>query len=248
MTKATDTKNKRTSRGERPAPYKMKQVEEMTGVSRETVRFYINEGLLPPPVKSARNMAWYSERHIELLRLITKLQKEHFLPLRAIRSLFHGTEELIFTPQQEAVLAEIRHELREVDVLHHELPSDTEEHDAEGLSARERKELKQLGELSGDNDEAVENDLRQVWLRLRRNGLTDERGFSPATLSYLSDLAKIAVQEELRLFGEKIVQMSEGEAKRLSHEVIPSLNDVFSLLHKQRMTLAIKAWLEDHAK
>lgn len=242
------TKNMRVRNGptERPAPYKMKQVEEMTGVSRETVRFYISEGLLPPPVKSARNMAWYSDRHVELLRLISRLQNEQFLPLRAIRSLVHGTDEMSFTQQQEAVLDEIRQELREVDVLHHEPDEASVDGCPEGFSARECEELRQLGEVSGESDAALENDLRRIWARLRQNGLTEERGFSPANVAYLSELAKLSVQEELRLFGEKIVQMSEGEAKRLSHEVIPALNDVFSLLHKQRLTLAIKSLLEGH--
>ncbi len=242
MTKKT---RPRTTQTERPAPYKMKQVEEMTGVSRETVRFYISEGLLPPPVKSARNMAWYSDRHVELLRLISRLQNEQFLPLRAIRSLVHGTEEISFTPQQEAVLDEIRQELSGVDVLHHAADEEPIGDCPQGFSGRECEELRQLGELSGENDSALENDLRRIWARLRQNGLTEERGFSPANLEFLSELAKLAVQEELRLFGEKIVQMSEGEAKRLSHEVIPALNDVFSLLHKQRLTLAIKNLLEE---
>jgi len=230
---------------QRPAPYKMKQIEEMTGVSRETVRFYINKGLLPPPIKSARNMAWYSDRHVELLRLISRLQNEQFLPLRAIRSLVHGTGEISFTPQQEAVLAEIRQELEAVDVLHPQAspPLDT----AAKFSDRECAELRQLGEVSGESDALLEQDLKRIWARLRANGLTEQRGFSPENLAYLSELATVAVQEELRLFGEKIVQMSEGEAQRLSHEVIPALNDVFSLLHRQRLTCAIGKLLEERS-
>lgn len=219
----------------------------MTGVSRETVRFYISEGLLPPPVKSARNMAWYSDRHVDLLRLISRLQNEQFLPLRAIRSLVHGTDDMSFTPQQEAVLAEMRQELAAVDVLHHPPGEALSENCPDGFDSDECEELRKLGELSGESDSVLEADLRRIWGRLRQNGLTEERGFSPLTLGYLSDLAKLAVQEELRLFGEKIVQMSEGEAKRLSHEVIPALNDVFSLLHKQRLTQAIIRLLEEHA-
>lgn len=247
MSTKTTKKRQTGSQADRPAPYKMKQLEEMTGVSRETVRFYISEGLLPPPVKSARNMAWYSEQHVELLRLITRLQNEQFLPLRAIRSLVHGTEEISFTPQQEAILAEIRQELTQVDVLHHEPNAAPTEECPEGFSDSECQELRELGALTGENDAALENDLRHIWARLRKNGLTVERGFSPLSFRYMSEIAEVAVQEELRLFGEKIVLMSEGEAKRLSHEVIPALSDVFSLLHKQRLTLAIKKLLEERS-
>ena len=49
----------------------------------------VNEGLLPPPVKTAHNMGWYSEQHVETLKLIQRLQRERFLPLKAIKSLLH---------------------------------------------------------------------------------------------------------------------------------------------------------------
>ena len=38
---------------------RMRDLERATGVGRETIRFYIREGLLPEPERPGRNVAWY---------------------------------------------------------------------------------------------------------------------------------------------------------------------------------------------
>ena len=72
--------------------YKMKDLTEATGLERQAIHFYIQQGLLPPGLKTGRNMAWYGEAHLERLRLIQKLQQERFLPLKAIKAIFEGRE------------------------------------------------------------------------------------------------------------------------------------------------------------
>ena len=44
---------------------KMQDLERATGVGRETIRFYIREGLLPQPERPNRNVAWYDESFVE---------------------------------------------------------------------------------------------------------------------------------------------------------------------------------------
>ena len=59
------------------------QLSEQAGVSQRTVRYYIQQGLLPSP--DARGPgAHYGIEHLERLTLIRKLQREH-LPLGEIR-------------------------------------------------------------------------------------------------------------------------------------------------------------------
>jgi DNA-binding transcriptional MerR regulator len=53
------------------------------GVSVRTVRFYINEGLLPPPPSRGRYTV-YSEKYLDWLELIRRL-KDAYLPLKEIR-------------------------------------------------------------------------------------------------------------------------------------------------------------------
>ena len=64
---------------------KISQLAQRAGVSIPTVKHYVREGLLPRPMKTSRNMAYYSEADINRIRLIKKLQKEKYLPLDVIK-------------------------------------------------------------------------------------------------------------------------------------------------------------------
>ena len=55
------------------------------------MRHYLREGLLPEPVKTSRNMAYYPPEFVERIRLIKQLQEERFMPLRVIRDLLDAT-------------------------------------------------------------------------------------------------------------------------------------------------------------
>jgi two-component sensor histidine kinase/DNA-binding transcriptional MerR regulator len=71
---------------------RMRELERQSGVGRETIRFYIREGLLPEPDRASRNSAFYSDDHVTRLRAIKRLQEERFLPLAVIRSLLDAED------------------------------------------------------------------------------------------------------------------------------------------------------------
>ncbi len=56
----------------------MRELEKLTNLSRATINFYIKEGLLPRPHKSAKNMAYYDEDFIEKLKFIEKMRESDF--------------------------------------------------------------------------------------------------------------------------------------------------------------------------
>lgn len=63
--------------------YGISELAEAAGVSVRTVRYYIAEGLLPPPhVAGAKST--YTREHLSRLRVIGRL-KDAFLPLKEIR-------------------------------------------------------------------------------------------------------------------------------------------------------------------
>ena len=73
-------------------PMKMSQLVQRAGVQKATVHFYINQGLLPKPQKTGRNMAYYEESYVERIRLIKELQLKWFLPLNVIRDAISQTD------------------------------------------------------------------------------------------------------------------------------------------------------------
>jgi DNA-binding transcriptional MerR regulator len=73
------------------ATYTISELAQAANVTTRTVRYYVAEGLLPPPDSSGRS-ASYGEEHLERLELI-KLLKEEFLPLSEIKSLLEGLDD-----------------------------------------------------------------------------------------------------------------------------------------------------------
>ena len=66
---------------------RMGELAEASGVSAATIKHYLREGLLPEPVKTSRNMAYYPAEFVERIRLIKQLQEERYMPLRVIKDL-----------------------------------------------------------------------------------------------------------------------------------------------------------------
>jgi DNA-binding transcriptional MerR regulator len=66
------------------ASYSLDELVREADVTQRTIRYYIAEGLLPPPDSAGRN-ARYSQEHLDRLRLIGQM-KQAYLPLKEIRA------------------------------------------------------------------------------------------------------------------------------------------------------------------
>jgi DNA-binding transcriptional MerR regulator len=66
---------------------RIKELIEKTGTSRQTIHYYIREGLLPRPKKTSRNQAQYNQVHIDRIQLIKELHEQFFLPLATIKKI-----------------------------------------------------------------------------------------------------------------------------------------------------------------
>jgi DNA-binding transcriptional MerR regulator len=65
----------------------MKEVVKASGVAKSTIILYVNTGLLPQPVRTQRNMAYYHPSCVERVAFIKQAQARHRLPLTAIKGL-----------------------------------------------------------------------------------------------------------------------------------------------------------------
>lgn len=64
---------------------KIKELVEKSGLPRSTIQYYLREGLLHPPVKTGKTMAYYDESHLHRLKQIKKLKKDARVPLSFLR-------------------------------------------------------------------------------------------------------------------------------------------------------------------
>lgn len=82
--------------------YRIGELASLAGVTRRTVHHYINKGLIPP-AEGAGVSSYYTEDHLNRLRLIRKLQAS-YLPLIEIRKMV--------TPLNENQIIEYLHQYK----------------------------------------------------------------------------------------------------------------------------------------
>ena len=63
----------------------MNKLAAATGVAKSTILFYVSAGLLPEPVKTSPNMAYYDPSSVDRIRLIQQMQERHRLSLSEIK-------------------------------------------------------------------------------------------------------------------------------------------------------------------
>jgi len=219
----------------RPKRLKMRDLERATGVGRETIRFYIREGLLPEPERPGRNVAWYDESFVERIALVKELQRKRYLPLHAIKALIDGE-----TPPSRAEVET----LQAIDGTLYPGAAAAPTRVAEvarrtGLSAGEIRRLEEVGAievvvrggtrwLEGEAIRFVER-----WAALRRAGYADALGFGPDKLRVYVDFVRWLAREELRIFARGVAGRVDREtAARMAEQGIDIVNELIGSLRK----------------
>jgi DNA-binding transcriptional MerR regulator len=211
---------------------KVSELAERSGVPVATIHHYLREGLLPEPVKTSRNMAYYPPEFIERIRLIKQLQEECFMPLKLIRELLDREDA---DPERLRAMVEV-----EDRILAGALEGERTRTPASEV--RERYEMpkevldrmEKIGVLSPNARGYTPSDVRIVEAisRFRASGYEEEIGFTVYdTLRYKRALERL-VKEEVgvlmeRLAGEmepeRVVEMIEAGAE--------PLKDLIAALH-----------------
>jgi DNA-binding transcriptional MerR regulator len=66
---------------------KIGDLVKQTGVSKETIHYYIREGVLRKPRKTGKNTADYSVDYVDQIRTVKSLRENYFLPIPVIKRL-----------------------------------------------------------------------------------------------------------------------------------------------------------------
>jgi DNA-binding transcriptional MerR regulator len=207
----------------------MGELAEASGVPAPTIKHYLREGLLPEPVKTSRNMAYYPPEFVDRIRLIKQLQEERFMPLRAIKSVLDGD------PEQVRALVEVEDRILERALAgERKRTSAAEVRDRYGVPKAVLDRLAEIEVLSPNSRGYSPSDVRiiEAISRFRAGGYDEKIGFTVYdTLRYksaLSDLVRQEVEVVMeRLAGEmepdRVVEMIEAGAQ--------PLQDLIAALH-----------------
>jgi DNA-binding transcriptional MerR regulator len=223
--------------------YRMKDLCEASGLPRQGIHFYIQQGLLPPGRKTGRNMAWYNEEHIERLRLIKKLQHEQFLPLKAIKALFDG-DEGVFSPRQHAFLAGVKDRLAEsLKTSDDRSPTLTPEAVAEstGVPAEDVEQAFELGLVGGARKDgelriaAADAWIFEVFGEIRGLGFTPELGFRVEDMAVYQDAITKLLNEEVRMVFSRLSELPPEKVATMIESVVPILDRYIMRLHATKI-------------
>lgn len=84
-------------------PLRISELEAMSGIGRSTIHYYLREGLLSPPRRTGKTMAYYTRSHLSELAEIRRLQEEGY-PISFIREMMGSSRksEGVDSPVDEA--------------------------------------------------------------------------------------------------------------------------------------------------
>jgi DNA-binding transcriptional MerR regulator len=224
--------------GENGDLLRMGELAEASGVPAPTIKHYLREGLLPEPVKTSRNMAYYPPEFVDRIKLIKQLQEERYMPLKAIKSVLDDD------PERARALVELEDRILDRALAEERArTSATEARERYGVPKEVLDRLEQLEVLSPNSRGYSPSDVKiiEAISRFRAGGYDEAIGFTVYdTLRYKSAIEELVRQEVdvvmERLAGEvppeRVVEMLEAGAQ--------PLQDLIAALHTKLMVAELE--------
>lgn len=219
---------------------KMRELEHLTGVHRETIRVYLRHGLLPEPQRNKPNVAEYTAAHVDGIRTIRRLQKQQGLTLPQIKAALSGTS--VDTPLGAGAFVHLERlvsgrlvsgRLAQDDAM---IPLGALEagnprvrQDAKAFAALGVIDLgRQRGRLAVSRLDA---ELLGIWGGMRAAGFSEENGFTPAVLKHYLECANDLAAREVSAFLDIVTgRLDETQAATLAVEALNRMLPFFGLL------------------
>jgi DNA-binding transcriptional MerR regulator len=225
-------------------PYRMKDLCERTGLPRQVIHFYIQQGLVPEGHKTGRNMAYYGEEHLARILLVRKLQHERFLPLRAIKALLDERDEA-FSPAQRRFVHEVKSRLSATLGARSDRPATVDAGELIGKLGLARKDLEdmvELGLIAAAEEHGPDGRARlvvardDVWIletyaELRAIGFHESVGFSARDILVYEEAMSALFAREKKLLAERLSSLSPEQAATMVERAMPIINAFLSRYH-----------------
>ena len=217
---------------------KMRELAAASGVSAGTIKHYLREGLLPEPVKTSRNMAYYPPEFVERIKLIKQLQEERFMPLKLIK------RTLDRDPERARAMVELEDRVLERALAGEETRVSRAELERSYDVPREVLErLAELEVLTPNSRGYSPSDVKivEAIARFRAGGYDERIGFTVYdTLRYKRALEEL-VKEEVEVLMERLAgQMETERALELIDSGAEPLQDLIGALHSKLLVAELK--------
>jgi DNA-binding transcriptional MerR regulator len=230
-------------------PLRMRDLVRLTGLPRETIHFYLTQGLLPKPVKTGRNTAVYDHEHLDRLQRIKDLQERHFLPLRAIKAVLEEGTGGAFSDEQQAMLRRVRAS---------QMPSSSRGASQDvaltdlvpsKISRADFDELKRLGlvDVKGrGRDAAVSSDdarILECWAAVGKLLEPDVQAMTPDVLATYGDAMDSLVEREARVLTRRYSHLSGERAAELIEASEPVVLQLLAAFRRKKIAALLEGAL-----
>lgn len=208
---------------------KIGELVRRTGVPKETIHFYIREGLLRKPRKSGINSAEYNERYIDQIRLIKNLRENYYLPIPEIKKILKSFNKQ--SPSDQAVARYHSRFLRPLDRLPTQQVIGREAfREATGLGRKWLLNAEKWGVITPEfrNGDVVyfadDVAIGRLMVDMDNLGFGPRDGHDPEDLKYIANFVREFVVSNLKKYYESNLEKlaSKGFAEKAGqfHEVI----------------------------
>ena len=217
---------------------RMGELAEASGVPAATIKHYLREGLLPEPVKTSRNMAYYPPEFVDRIRLIKRLQEERYMPLRAIKSVLDAD------PERAQALVELEDSILERALAGERTRTSAPEvRERYGVPKEVLDRLEELAVLSPNSRGYTPSDVKiiEAMSRFRAGGYEEEIGFTVYdTLRYKRALEEL-VKEEVDVVMERLAGKVEPErAVQMLQAGAQPLKDLIAAMHTKLLVAELE--------
>jgi len=197
---------------------KISELVKRTGVSKETIHYYIREGVLRKPRKTGKNSADYNDSYVEQIRTIKALRENYFLPIPVIRKLIKKHKKK--SRSEQSSFQFLSEHFRPLDQLFsNEVTGKKAFMEATGLAEKWLLKMEEWGVITSEKrdgeyfysqDDVI---IGKLVMDMDRIGIGQRDGFDPEELRHFTDIFRKMVVKNLDRF------MQAGWDKMSSEEL-----------------------------
>ncbi len=217
---------------------RMGELAEASGVPAPTIKHYLREGLLPEPVKTSRNMAYYPPEFVERIQLIKRLQESRFMPLKAIKAILDED------PERAAAMLELEDQILDRALAGERArTSATEVRERYGVPAEVLKRLAELEVLTPNSRGYSPSDVTiiEAISRFRAGGYDEKIGFTVYdTLRYKTALEELVRQEVEMVMTRLAAELPLERVIEMLEEGAQPLRDLIAALHTKLLVAELE--------
>ena len=216
----------------------MGELAEASGVPAPTIKHYLREGLLPEPVKTSRNMAYYPPEFVDRIRLIKRLQERRYMPLKAIRAVLEED------PDRAEAMLDLEDQILDRALAgERSRTSAAEVRERYGVPREVLDRLAELEVLTPDTRGYSPSDVTiiEAISRFRAGGYDEEIGFTVYdTLRYKAALEELVRQEVDVVMDRLADKVSPDRVVEMLEAGAQPLKDLIGALHTKLMVAELE--------